>query len=261
MGPEAARRPAALRAGEQPAVERGGGGRAPAGAPARAAYVTRSRLTAHGPRRRARARAVAGRGRREAALCWRPNGTSTKRSGQLSQVEAHITGTVWKIEVEVGDTRGGRRHGRDPRVDEDGDARRGRGSRRRQGDPAARRDSRFPRATRSLSSSSLAARRHGGGRLLVDEPAPGVVRLTISNPDKRGALDHAILDGFTCDDAAARRSLRDHHRRGARRSPPATTSAICPTRSSPTRRRSSSRTRSPPRSTRSRRTRIRRWRR
>jgi enoyl-CoA hydratase/carnithine racemase len=34
------------------------------------------------------------------------------------------------------------------------------------------------------------------GRLLIDEPAPGVVRLTISNPDKRGALDHAILDGF-----------------------------------------------------------------
>jgi enoyl-CoA hydratase/carnithine racemase len=36
----------------------------------------------------------------------------------------------------------------------------------------------------------------GGGRLLLDEPAPGVARLTISNPDKRGALDHAILDGF-----------------------------------------------------------------
>ena len=34
------------------------------------------------------------------------------------------------------------------------------------------------------------------GRLLVDEPAPGVARLTISNPTKRGALDHAILDSF-----------------------------------------------------------------
>ncbi len=33
-----------------------------------------------------------------------------------------------------------------------------------------------------------------GGRLLVDEPSPGVARLTISNPGKRGALDHAILD-------------------------------------------------------------------
>ena len=34
------------------------------------------------------------------------------------------------------------------------------------------------------------------GRLLVDEPAPHVTRLTISNPGKRGALDHAILDAF-----------------------------------------------------------------
>jgi enoyl-CoA hydratase/carnithine racemase len=37
----------------------------------------------------------------------------------------------------------------------------------------------------------------GSGQLLVDEPAPGVTRLTISNPGKRGALDHAILDSFT----------------------------------------------------------------
>jgi enoyl-CoA hydratase/carnithine racemase len=35
-----------------------------------------------------------------------------------------------------------------------------------------------------------------GGRLLVDEPAPGVTRLTISNPGRRGALDHPILDSF-----------------------------------------------------------------
>lgn len=34
------------------------------------------------------------------------------------------------------------------------------------------------------------------GRLLLDEPAAGVVRLTISNPARRGALDHAILDAF-----------------------------------------------------------------
>jgi len=34
------------------------------------------------------------------------------------------------------------------------------------------------------------------GRLLVDEPAAGVTRLTISNPQRRGALDHAILDAF-----------------------------------------------------------------
>jgi len=35
------------------------------------------------------------------------------------------------------------------------------------------------------------------GELLVDEPADGVVRLTISNPDKRNALDHPILDAIT----------------------------------------------------------------
>jgi enoyl-CoA hydratase/carnithine racemase len=39
-----------------------------------------------------------------------------------------------------------------------------------------------------LSSNS------SGGRLLVDEPAPHVTRLTISNPGKRGALDRTILD-------------------------------------------------------------------
>ena len=34
------------------------------------------------------------------------------------------------------------------------------------------------------------------GALLQTHPADGVVQLTISNPDKRGALDHAILDGI-----------------------------------------------------------------
>jgi enoyl-CoA hydratase/carnithine racemase len=34
------------------------------------------------------------------------------------------------------------------------------------------------------------------GQLLLDEPASGVLRLTISNPEKRNALDHAILDGI-----------------------------------------------------------------
>jgi enoyl-CoA hydratase/carnithine racemase len=36
----------------------------------------------------------------------------------------------------------------------------------------------------------------GHGRLVVDEPAQGVARLTFSNPQRRGALDHAILDAF-----------------------------------------------------------------
>jgi enoyl-CoA hydratase/carnithine racemase len=44
------------------------------------------------------------------------------------------------------------------------------------------------------------------GKLLVDEPADGVVRLTISNPEKRNALDHAILDSLarTVSEADAR---------------------------------------------------------
>jgi enoyl-CoA hydratase/carnithine racemase len=35
------------------------------------------------------------------------------------------------------------------------------------------------------------------GKLLTDEPAEGVVRLTISNREKRNALDHPILDAIT----------------------------------------------------------------
>ena len=46
------------------------------------------------------------------------------------------------------------------------------------------------------SSSSTDAATEDRGRLLVDEPAPGVARLTISNPSRRGALDHAILDAI-----------------------------------------------------------------
>jgi enoyl-CoA hydratase/carnithine racemase len=36
-----------------------------------------------------------------------------------------------------------------------------------------------------------------GGKLVIDEPAAGVLRLTISNPTKRNALDHPILDAIT----------------------------------------------------------------
>jgi enoyl-CoA hydratase/carnithine racemase len=35
------------------------------------------------------------------------------------------------------------------------------------------------------------------GKLLLDEPAAGVLRLTISNPAKRNALDHPILDAIS----------------------------------------------------------------
>src|SRR3954467_2709453 len=34
------------------------------------------------------------------------------------------------------------------------------------------------------------------GELRIDEPADGIRRLTISNPAKRNALDHAILDAI-----------------------------------------------------------------
>ena len=34
------------------------------------------------------------------------------------------------------------------------------------------------------------------GKLVRDEPADGVVRLRIANPDRRGALDHEILDAL-----------------------------------------------------------------
>jgi enoyl-CoA hydratase/carnithine racemase len=38
--------------------------------------------------------------------------------------------------------------------------------------------------------------RLAGGKLLLDRPAEAVARLTISNPDRRNALDHEILDGI-----------------------------------------------------------------
>ena len=46
-------------------------------------------------------------------------------------------------------------------------------------------------------SSASPPRELAGGKLLVDEPAGGVRRLTISNPEKRNALDHPILDAIT----------------------------------------------------------------
>jgi enoyl-CoA hydratase/carnithine racemase len=35
-----------------------------------------------------------------------------------------------------------------------------------------------------------------GGKLLLDEPADAVARLTLSNPDKRNPLDHEVLDAL-----------------------------------------------------------------
>jgi enoyl-CoA hydratase/carnithine racemase len=46
-------------------------------------------------------------------------------------------------------------------------------------------------------SQSIPPSKLADGKLLIDEPADGVVRLTISNPAKRNALDHPILDAIT----------------------------------------------------------------
>jgi enoyl-CoA hydratase/carnithine racemase len=46
-------------------------------------------------------------------------------------------------------------------------------------------------------SAGAPPRELAAGKLLIDEPAAGVVRLTISNPAKRNALDHPILDAIT----------------------------------------------------------------
>jgi enoyl-CoA hydratase/carnithine racemase len=42
----------------------------------------------------------------------------------------------------------------------------------------------------------MAARLLASGKLLLDEPAEHVARIRISNPDKRGALDHEMLDAL-----------------------------------------------------------------
>ena len=61
---------------------------------------------------------------------------------------------------------------------------------------AARRRTRDPLAFAPVSGIA-STRELAGGKLLVDEPAPAVVRMTIANPAKRNALDHPILDAMT----------------------------------------------------------------
>jgi len=46
-------------------------------------------------------------------------------------------------------------------------------------------------------SPSAPPRELADGKLLVDEPAASVLRLTISNPAKRNALDHPLLDAIS----------------------------------------------------------------
>jgi enoyl-CoA hydratase/carnithine racemase len=42
----------------------------------------------------------------------------------------------------------------------------------------------------------LSRRELASGKLVVDEPAAGVARIRISNPERRGALDHELLDAL-----------------------------------------------------------------
>jgi enoyl-CoA hydratase/carnithine racemase len=46
-------------------------------------------------------------------------------------------------------------------------------------------------------ATSATTRELADGKLLIDDPGERVVRLTISNPAKRNALDHPILDAIT----------------------------------------------------------------
>jgi enoyl-CoA hydratase/carnithine racemase len=43
----------------------------------------------------------------------------------------------------------------------------------------------------------VTSERLAGGKLLLDSPAEAVVRIRISNPERRNALDHEILDALT----------------------------------------------------------------
>ena len=47
-----------------------------------------------------------------------------------------------------------------------------------------------------MSSSSTTTTDLASGKLVLDEPSDNVLRIRISNPDKRGALDHEILDAL-----------------------------------------------------------------
>ena len=113
-------------------------------------------------------------------------------------VEAHITGTVWKIEVAVGDevsdgdTRG------HPRVDEDGDAGRGRGRRQGHRDPLrggpVRAGGRRPRGARRVRG-------------------PGHARRAQARPARRGGRPAHDLQPRQAQRARPRRPRRARPRR------------------------------------------------
>src|SRR3954470_17129356 len=133
---------------------------------------------------------------------WRPTSSSgaagsivarPNRGARVADIEAHITGTVWKIEVEVGDEVA-------------------------EGDTVAILESMKMEmpveaedegTVKSISVAEGQAVSEGdtlivlewvpqpaSGKLRLDGPAPHVARLTIDNPAKRNALDHEILDAI-----------------------------------------------------------------
>jgi len=61
-------------------------------------------------------------------------------------------------------------------------------------------------SSEQLPGAGSPATELASGKLLLDEPAEGVARLRISNPERRGALDHELLDALA--DAAGRLDAR-----------------------------------------------------
>ena len=125
-------------------------------------------------------------------------GYSPRRPTQPSsvRVEAHITGTVWKIEVAVGDE-----------VDE-GDTVVILESMKMEmpveaEDPGTVKEIRCEEGQSVQEGDVLVVsewpappRSSPGGKLVLDHPAEAVARLTISNPERRNALDHDILNAL-----------------------------------------------------------------
>ena len=111
----------------------------------------------------------------------------------MPDIEAHITGTVWKIEVAVGDDVSdgdtvvileSMKMEMPVEAEDDGKV----AEIKLRGGPV-RLGGRRPRRPRV--SEELA-----GGKLLLDEPADAVARLTLNRPDSRNALDHELLDAI-----------------------------------------------------------------
>ena len=107
-------------------------------------------------------------------------------------VEAHITGTVWKIEVGVGDEVSdgdtvvileSMKMEMPVEIEDDGvvkEIRCEEGQSVQEGDVLV-----------VLECTGLAS-----GKLILDRPAEAVARLTLNNPEKRNPLDHEVLDAI-----------------------------------------------------------------